>query len=201
MGKSNRNTVPDRKLQILESASLVFSSKGYHEASISDIIEQAGIARGTFYLYFEHKRDVFDHLLKDYLQQLDLLIKPVLIYPGAPDPLQQMRDNISNVLQLIENQPQVAKILLHQSTGLDQRSSEAVALFYSRVLDMIETALKMGIGLGIIRKCNTKISAIIALGTVKEVANYLLTSDNEMPPMDEISNEIIQYGMAGILNA
>ncbi len=201
MAKLQKNTVPDRKSQILFSASKVFAKKGYHDASISDIIDHAGIARGTFYLYFEHKRDVFDHLLKEFLNQLDQLIKPVDILPGAADPLQQLRDNILSILNQIKKYPDIAKILLHQSTGLDKRSSEAVEFFYNRVLDMIENALKVGIGLGIIRKCNTRISAIIALGTVKEVANYLLSSSKNTIPLQKISEEIIQYGMMGIFKS
>jgi AcrR family transcriptional regulator len=37
---------------------MVFSEKGYHLASVSDIVEHAGIARGTFYQYFDNKRHV-----------------------------------------------------------------------------------------------------------------------------------------------
>lgn len=199
MAKSIRTSVPDRKLQILQSACSVFAKKGYHEASISDIIDHAGIARGTFYLYFKHKRDVFDNLFEEFLYQLDHLIKPIVLHQDALDPLQQLRDNITNVLNLINSQPEVAKILLHLSTGLDKRSAEAAETFYKRVLEMIENALKGGIALGIIRKCNTVISAIIILGTVKEVANYLLISHKNAPSIQEISDEIIRYGMMGIL--
>jgi AcrR family transcriptional regulator len=41
-----------RKQQILEASARVFAQKGYFAASVSDIIEEAGVARGTFYLYF-----------------------------------------------------------------------------------------------------------------------------------------------------
>ncbi len=200
MAKSIKKAVPDRKSQILLSASRVFAKKGYHEASITDIIDHAGIARGTFYLYFKHKRDVFDHLLTEFLNQLDHIIKPVEIHDGAPDPLQQLKDNITNVLTLISTQPEVAKILLHLSTGLDDRSAVTASSFYNGILEMIENALKTGIELGIVRKCNTIISSVIILGTVKEVAGYLITHKNP-PSIQEISNEVIQYGMNGILLA
>ncbi|MCI0356492.1 MAG: TetR/AcrR family transcriptional regulator, partial [Acidobacteria bacterium] len=64
---STRAVRTDRRAQILRAAKQVFSQKGFHTASVSDIIERAGIARGTFYLYFESKRDVFDKLLEDLL--------------------------------------------------------------------------------------------------------------------------------------
>jgi AcrR family transcriptional regulator len=48
-----------RRKQLLDAATRVFAQKGYWSASITDIIRSAGVARGTFYLYFRSKRDVF----------------------------------------------------------------------------------------------------------------------------------------------
>jgi AcrR family transcriptional regulator len=48
-----------RRKQLLNAATRVFSQKGYWLASITDIIRSAGVARGTFYLYFRSKQDVF----------------------------------------------------------------------------------------------------------------------------------------------
>jgi len=51
---------PDtRRQQLLEAATWVFARKGYRQAGIDDIIARAGVARGTFYLYFESKEQVF----------------------------------------------------------------------------------------------------------------------------------------------
>ncbi|HQN72805.1 MAG TPA: TetR/AcrR family transcriptional regulator, partial [bacterium] len=63
MKSSKKNT---RKQQILLAASRVFSKKGYHATSISDICAKSGVARGTIYLYFENKRDIFETLIKDF---------------------------------------------------------------------------------------------------------------------------------------
>ena len=50
-----RHVLPpeERKEELLLAAAQVISEKGYRTASISDIIEKAGVARGTFYHYFE----------------------------------------------------------------------------------------------------------------------------------------------------
>ena len=49
----------------LEAAEQVFADVGYHDASIVKITESAGVAQGTFYLYFESKKQVFDELVRD----------------------------------------------------------------------------------------------------------------------------------------
>ncbi len=50
---------PDKKEYILRSASKEFAVKEYNEISISKIADEAGISRGSFYLYFKDKEDVF----------------------------------------------------------------------------------------------------------------------------------------------
>ena len=51
--------------RLLESAERIFAELGYHDASIVKITEAAGVAQGTFYLYFESKKEIFDELVRD----------------------------------------------------------------------------------------------------------------------------------------
>ena len=48
---------PVRRAQLLRAARKVFRAKGYDGASVSEIVGEAGVAQGTFYLYFPSKRD------------------------------------------------------------------------------------------------------------------------------------------------
>ena len=56
-----------RQEQILAAARKVFREKGFDGTTIADIVQAAGVAQGTFYLYFSSKRDAFLALS----QQLD----------------------------------------------------------------------------------------------------------------------------------
>ena len=49
--------------RLLSAAAQVFYEKGYHNASISDITRLAGVASGTFYVYFDSKYDLYKFLL------------------------------------------------------------------------------------------------------------------------------------------
>jgi AcrR family transcriptional regulator len=51
--------------RVLGAAEEVFGELGYHDASIVKITEAAGVAQGTFYLYFASKQDVFEQLVVD----------------------------------------------------------------------------------------------------------------------------------------
>jgi AcrR family transcriptional regulator len=56
-----------RRKQILDAALAVFSRKGYGEATIPDIAEEAGVGVGTIYNYYESKRDLLVSLIHDYV--------------------------------------------------------------------------------------------------------------------------------------
>ncbi len=50
---------------LLDAAESVFAALGYQDASIVKITEAAGVSQGTFYIYFEGKRQIFDELVAD----------------------------------------------------------------------------------------------------------------------------------------
>src|SRR5579864_3593070 len=53
-------SVSDRKrASILDAARRVFSRKGYAEAAVDDVAEHAHIAKGTLYLYFKSKEELY----------------------------------------------------------------------------------------------------------------------------------------------
>jgi AcrR family transcriptional regulator len=48
----------DRRTQLLAAARSVFAKKGYDEATVAEIVGRAGVAQGTFYLYFPGKESL-----------------------------------------------------------------------------------------------------------------------------------------------
>jgi AcrR family transcriptional regulator len=50
--------------KILDAAEEIFGEVGYHAASISEITRRAGVAQGTYYIYFHSKREVFVELIQ-----------------------------------------------------------------------------------------------------------------------------------------
>jgi AcrR family transcriptional regulator len=64
-GRALRERGARTRQKLLDAAERVFADVGYHDASIVKITEAAGVAQGTFYLYFESKKQVFDELVRD----------------------------------------------------------------------------------------------------------------------------------------
>ena len=56
----------EKERKLLNTALHLFTEKGIKKTSIQDIVHEAGIAKGTFYLYFKDKYDLRDKLIMNY---------------------------------------------------------------------------------------------------------------------------------------
>src|SRR5258706_9239422 len=63
---------------ILRAAAQVFAERGYQAATIDDIAEYAGIAKGTVYLYFRSKHDLFLAVCYDYIAAIERIGKQAI---------------------------------------------------------------------------------------------------------------------------
>ena len=65
LGKTKQDVVAEfRTTEILEAARGVFAERGFHEATVDEIAETAGVAKGTVYLYYHSKKDIYWAALK-----------------------------------------------------------------------------------------------------------------------------------------
>ena len=73
------NLPAEKQEKLLEAATREFSHKPFNEASINQIIKEAGIPRGSFYMYFQDKEDLFRYLVKGYMDQMLMLLEECLL--------------------------------------------------------------------------------------------------------------------------
>ena len=72
------NLPAEKQEKLLEAATREFSNRPFNEASINHIIKEAGIPRGSFYMYFTDKEDLFRYLVGGYVNQLYMLLEDFL---------------------------------------------------------------------------------------------------------------------------
>ena len=63
------NLKEEKRQKIVNSSIKEFSLRGFHGARLNNIVEEAGIAKGSFYQYFEDLEDVYIHLMSTIAQQ------------------------------------------------------------------------------------------------------------------------------------
>lgn len=190
-----------RRNQVLESALKVFAENGYHDTSISDIVENADISRGTFYLYFDNKRAIFEEILNYFIQKIVSRVHRVTLDDDTLTPMDQIRQNVGGVIDELSDNAEFTKILLYQAVGLDGDFDQQLDDFYEEMLALIEGALKLGMEMKIVRLCHEEVTARCVLGSIKEMASHYLTSKKRSRPnKDVLVQEILNYTLRGVYN-
>jgi AcrR family transcriptional regulator len=190
----------ERRTQILAAARKVFSARGYHAASVSDILEEARVARGTFYLYFPSKRAIFEDLLEQMFSQITGAVRRIQT-DAEQSPLEQMFGIAWRIIDVLMTNRELTIILLREAVGLDADFDQKLTAFYQRLATIIEGALHLGQTMGLVRPANTRLVAQCVLGSVKEVMLSLLTAqgaDRFDLSRDALVREIVEYNLYGI---
>ncbi len=188
---------PDRRKQLLLCARRVFAKEGYHGASIDDVIRKAGVARGTFYNYFDNKRALFQNVLEELFEQIWTSVTP--IETGSAEGVRaQIVANFVSLFTMLENDPDVPRILLAGSTGLDPVADRALGRFYQDCRTRLSKALARGQDLGIVGPGDTTALAICIMGILKEYWSQLLLG-SKPPALAKFLTEIHRFFESGWL--
>lgn len=145
----------EMKQRIIQSAQKLFSQKGFEATSIREIVGDAGCAKGTFYLYFETKMDLFYEWTKAFAMQFDNLVAKMLL-PISEDPFLQ----ISNFLDIFINRmvEQEGNLrLFHSNEFMQLVIDEHISVeFMDNVMSHLEMFLQEGVKKGFFREmdCN-----------------------------------------------
>ncbi len=187
----------ERRQQILTNARDVFAKRGYHAAKIDDIVAAAGVARGTFYLYFEDKRAIFEEIVDKTFAKLGEAIMRV----ETEDPTRvpgQIEENIRRIVHALLEDPATTKILLSDAVGLDPAFDRKLLFFYEEVGKLLEASLVDGQERGIVASGDARVFAILTLGAMKEIMYQVVMRGLDYPE-ERIVAEIFRFLSAGYL--
>lgn len=181
--------------KLLVAARHVFVEKGYHDAKIDDIAEKAGVGKGTFYLYFEDKRAVFEELVDGLFEKLKASILRV---DARADIAAQVRHNIRAVIAVLLAEPEVTRILLSYAEGLDPSFLKKIGSFYESVRQLISKTAAEGQKMGLVAPGDTRLFALWTIGGLKEVLMDWALHGTERP-REELVDALFSLAQRGFL--
>jgi AcrR family transcriptional regulator len=133
--RSNRaRRTEQRREEILDAALDLFAERGYHNTGVADIAARLRMSHGTFYRYFESKRDILDHVVARLARRIGDAISADNA-PGTATTLNEYREQVariaSSLLAVVDDDPRIARVLLLEATGIDPELT-------ARILDLID---------------------------------------------------------------
>ncbi|MGM0897238.1 MAG: TetR/AcrR family transcriptional regulator [Bacillota bacterium] len=124
--------------QIIDAAVIVIAENGYHQAQVSKIAKQAGVADGTIYLYFKNKEDilisVFQEKMGLFVSELEKIIAKDI---SAADQLGMMIDSHFSLLANDLHLAIVTQLELRQSNHDIRMKINNVLRGYLKLMDQI----------------------------------------------------------------
>ncbi|HEY5240337.1 MAG TPA: helix-turn-helix domain-containing protein [Polyangiaceae bacterium] len=188
----------ERRQQILNVARDVFARRGYHAAKIEDIVAAASIARGTFYLYFEDKRAIFEEIVDRTIARLGMSIVRVDPHDGARSVSDQVKEQIRRIVRILLEDRATTKILLSDALGVDPTFDRKLLSFYDEMSSLLEGSLRDGQALGIVREGDVRLMSWLTMGALKEVMFQIVQRGAEYDE-DKLVDGTFKYFTSGYL--
>ena len=189
----------ERRQQILAAARDVFAKRGYHQATIDDIVAATGVARGTFYLYFEDKRAVFEDLIDRFSAQLTMTITRIVTDDPTRSVESQVRDNVRAVIRACLLERAMTKILFADAAGVDPGFDRKLATFYDGVVQILTESLKEGQALGIVADGEPRVMAYMSIGALKELLYQAVTLGLAEESAEVLTQQLFAFISSGYL--
>ena len=136
----------ERRRQILDAAVRAFAKKGYHACRVSDIAEEAGVAYGLVYHYFESKDAVLEAIFREMWGMMVAAINAVESLEESPR--EQLRKSCAIVLRTWRDYPDVVRVLVREvarSGEQLQREVEEIAHAFQALQRIVESGQEKGV--------------------------------------------------------
>ena len=149
MGKLADNKEKKQR-SLLESAYDLFLNKGFENTVVSDIVMKAGVAKGTFYLYFKDKHQVRDVLIARTAEKFFLEALYALQKKNISDFTEQIIFIVDYVLNIMQKNPLLLRFIaknlswgIYQKAIANDNTSEKTA--YSLFMELVHSHTELQI--------------------------------------------------------
>ena len=140
--------------EIIDAAFVEFSERGYHQTGISHIAKRLGIGHGTFYRYFENKRDILEHVIDGVCEKIRLAMAEANA-PTASRTLEDYEGQLArlgvSLSKILHETPGLFRILLLEATSIDPEMTRRITDFFDWCASQVEAYFENGMQQGFLR--------------------------------------------------
>jgi AcrR family transcriptional regulator len=190
-----------RRKALLKAATRVFARKGYRAASISDIIQTADVARGTFYIYFRSKQDIFAAIVDNFREEEKPLIQPDdKDRPMTREDLRmRTRTSVLHWLEFYFRNLDAAKIVVRDANMIDPSAAQKRESIRRAVISNIAGNFVHRQKLGLYRlSISPELASHFLLGMFDEIAATQLQQARKSD-LGRLADQFVDFLMHGMM--
>ena len=192
-----------RRAEILEAALSLFSSKGFHETTMEEVAREAGVAKGTIYLYFQSKEHLLLALKREFMQGLtdvvaDMVADAIeLLEAGKQADYRDIIDDIfEGVVDYHRKRRAEVEVVVRQSPSPDL-VHEALELERD-YLGLVTSAFRTGMEYGLVHTEDPEMTAHLVTAAIRDnIATCLCYSEpDDLDRLVEASKQMLYKALA-----
>ncbi|ATP39050.1 TetR family transcriptional regulator [Solibacillus sp. R5-41] len=181
--KVNSNGERSKQL-LLEKAVELFSTNGYHQTKISDIVKAADLTQPTFYLYFQSKESLYNDLNETFQQGLDQVFstQPLLTMTNDTS-THTIQEHLKQIFDYFVKNPSLTKIGFYEA----EQSSVLKERIVTNLVDVFDTDFQ---DYDVTQRVDKHVLAESLVGSVERLTltNLLTNKSNPQQLAEEISH-------------
>ncbi|MBF9318835.1 TetR/AcrR family transcriptional regulator [Mycobacteroides chelonae] len=121
----------DRRNELLDAALGCFLSAGYHAVGVNEIVERLGVSHGTFYNYYQNKRDLLDALMvREFSAMEPVLSRPVGRLDARQDIENALVQGFTNALEAVAERLPALIFVCTEAAGVDPEALQSIIQFF-----------------------------------------------------------------------
>lgn len=182
-----------RREALVDASLSVFMERGVSTASVDDIVERAGVAKGTFYLYFRTKDDAVNAVAERIVDSVAVAVEHAASEPGL-SPIERLL-SLGGTVGQVAREPHERELIevFHrpENRAIHDRLSERVM---ARLLATVESIVADGIEQGFFAPQDAHLSAGFVLATFGALHDLV----GDEPSVERIAGELNGFILRGL---
>lgn len=189
----------EQKLDSLKDAALkVFLRKGFHNCRIEDIIEEASVGKGTFYLYFENKEHLVQKLVDQFIEEVKQVLNWVQdLLMENRNPAEAFNFEAKELDQIFKTNEDLAKFIFKEGKSVSKKIDKTISDFFEDTYEMAEQTFALANELEILNIPHPRIAAICVVGSVSQIYQAYLENKISLG-QEELTQETLNYNLRAL---
>jgi AcrR family transcriptional regulator len=149
MATAARTAPVDKRRVILDAAVRVFARQGFHHCRVSDVADEAGVAYGLVYHYFNSKEEILNTL---FLERWEIMLEAIAEIDRRELPVREKLHSIAGfIIDSYRHDPDLMKVIIVEVTRAANSFGAAhldkISEAYARIAAILDSdgSLKSGI--------------------------------------------------------
>ncbi len=192
-----------RRSELIAVAARLVAERGYQETTVADITGALGVSHGTFYTYFDNRRDILDAVLDErFAAAKDAVLGPVVEPAHTLDEFADAAADLARRLEAVMvADPGLIRFLAFEAPAVDQALIDRIDGWLTEVSHITRCRIDAGVHAGYLRAdLDSYVVARMITAMIFAAAAGALAPEDAMPPVDFVDafRDFVWHGLGVI---